>query len=189
MPRHGVGATSGWPGSDWIEDILLQRSGPAVYEQWATGELPWRSPEVREAWKTWGRLIAPGGSDAQAAAALANDFQGNDGKGLLTADGQGCAREHQGSFVRRLYGKDIAFVPTTEAVPELANDRNAYEVAGDMAALFRDTEGSRSLITFLTGDTARATWARAVPERNRPFFPVSVGAYGDAWANRPSTRP
>ncbi|WP_093800412.1 extracellular solute-binding protein [Streptomyces sp. Wb2n-11] len=180
----GSGATSGWPGSDWIEDILLQRSGPAVYEQWATGELPWRSPEVRGAWKTWGRLIAPGGSDAQAAAALANDFQGNDGKGLLTADGRGCAREHQGSFIRRLYGKDVAFVPTTEAVPELANDRNAYEVAGDMAALFRDTEGSRSLITFLTGDAARATWARAVPERNRPFFPVSVGAYGDAWANR-----
>ncbi|MBT2489096.1 extracellular solute-binding protein [Streptomyces sp. ISL-96] len=175
----GSGATTGWPGSDWIEDILLQKSGPAVYEQWATGELAWGSGEVREAWKTWGRLIG-----SRADAALRSDFEGNDGKGLLKRTGGGCGREHQGSFVRRLYGKDIAYAPTTKAVAELDNNRGAYEVAGDMAAMFRDTAGARALITFLTGDEARATWARAVPERNRPFFPVSVGSYGDAWANR-----
>ncbi|MFE9398576.1 extracellular solute-binding protein [Streptomyces flavidovirens] len=177
----GSGATSGWPGSDWIEDILLQKSGPAVYEQWATGELPWGSPEVREAWETWGRLI---GGGSQADAALSNDFDGNDHRGLLKRSGDGCRREHQGSFIRRLYGKDITYVPTSKAVAGLHNERGAYEVAGDMAALFRDTEGARALLTFLTGDQARATWAKAVSERNRPFFPVSVGSYGDAWANR-----
>lgn len=177
----GVGseATTGWPGSDWIEDILLQRSGPAVYEEWATGRRPWKSGEVREAWKTWGRLIG-----SRADAAFGNDFDGNDGKGLLKRSGDGCRREHQGSFIRRLYGEDITYVPTTEAVAELDNDRGAYEVAGDMAALFSDSQGARTLLTFLTGDQARATWARAVPERNRPFFPVSAGTYGDAWANR-----
>ncbi|MGX1885280.1 extracellular solute-binding protein [Streptomyces sp. NPDC055287] len=181
----GSGATTGWPGSDWIEDILLQKSGPAVYEQWATGELPWSSDEVREAWETWGRLIAPGGGrGSRANAALTHDFDGNDGKGLLKRSGGGCGREHQGGFIRRLYDKDIAYVPTTEAVAELDNNRDAYEVAGDMAALFSDTDGARALITFLTGDQARDTWARAVPERNRPFFPVSVGAYGDSWSNR-----
>ncbi|GGX40344.1 extracellular solute-binding protein [Streptomyces chryseus] len=180
----GSGATSGWPGSDWIEDILLQKWGPDVYELWATGELPWDSDEVRTAWETWGRLMAPGGDRSQADAALGNNFNGNDGKGLLKRSGDGCRREHQGSFVRRLYDEDITYVPTTRAVAELRNERGAYEVAGDMAALFDDTSGARALITFLTGDEARATWARAVPESNRPFFPVSVGSYGETWANR-----
>ncbi|MGR8010011.1 extracellular solute-binding protein [Streptomyces hypolithicus] len=191
----GSGATSGWPGSDWIEDILLQKSGPALYEQWATGELPWNSREVRTAWETWGRLLTSGGP-AQTSAALGNGFEGRDGKGLMArgdggagagseeAGDGGCVREHQGSFIRRLYGNDVTFTASASAVAGLANNRGAYEVAGDMAALFRDTAGARSLLTFLTGEQARGTWARAVPERNLPFFPASVGSYGDAWANR-----
>ncbi|MGW7053864.1 extracellular solute-binding protein [Streptomyces sp. NPDC054887] len=180
----GSGATTGWPGSDWIEDILLQKHGPEVYELWATGELAWTSRKVRDAWETWGRLMAPGGDRRQVDAALANDFNGPDGRGLLRRSGDGCRREHQGSFVRRLYDEDIAYVPTSRAVPGLRNARGAYEVAGDMAALFDDTAGARALITYLTGDQARATWARAVPEGSRPFFPVSVGSYGEGWSNR-----
>ncbi|WP_274559630.1 extracellular solute-binding protein [Streptomyces spiramyceticus] len=177
----GSGATSGWPGTDWIEDILLQRSGPAVYEQWATGELSWESEEVRDAWETWGRIITAEGGRA-GAAALRNGFEGNDGKGLLKRKGE-CVREHQGSFARRLYDQDVRFTPSAKAVGGLANERGAYEVSGDMAAMFRDSGSARELLTFLTGDAARETWA-GMDERSRPFFPVSVGPYGDAWANR-----
>ncbi|MBT2505479.1 extracellular solute-binding protein [Streptomyces sp. ISL-98] len=181
----GSGATSGWPGTDWIEDILLQRSGHAKYEQWVTGEISWESKEVRDAWETWGRIITADGGRAGAAAALRNGFEGNDGKGLLKRKGE-CVREHQGSFARRLYGDDVRFTPSAEAVGELGkgNGRGAYEVAGDMAAMFRDSGAARELLTFLTGEAARASWAGNVAERNRPFFPVSVGPYGDAWANR-----
>jgi alpha-glucoside transport system substrate-binding protein len=29
--------TSGWPGSDWIEDILLRQFGTDIFDQWASG--------------------------------------------------------------------------------------------------------------------------------------------------------
>ncbi|WP_434590918.1 hypothetical protein [Streptomyces sp. A5-4] len=180
----GSGGTSGWPGSDWIEDILLQQSGPHVYEVWATGALSWQAPAVRRAWETWGRIITAGGS-GQADAALSNYFEANDRKGLLKPPAAGgCAREHQGSFIRRLYGPEVRFTPTADAVAELANDRGAYEVAGDMAAMFRDSAGARELLTFLTGKDARTAWPDKTGERNRPFFPASAGTYLEEWGNQ-----
>jgi alpha-glucoside transport system substrate-binding protein len=53
-----AGSTSGWPGTDWLEDILLDQAGPVVYDKWARVRLPWTSPEVRRAWQTWGQLLA-----------------------------------------------------------------------------------------------------------------------------------
>ncbi|MFE0425814.1 extracellular solute-binding protein, partial [Streptomyces sp. NPDC058953] len=43
------GATSGWPGTDWVEDILLQQAGPRVYEKWANGGGVWSPPPRGEA--------------------------------------------------------------------------------------------------------------------------------------------
>ncbi|MEN8649190.1 hypothetical protein ABCR94_00705 [Streptomyces sp. 21So2-11] len=190
----GSGATSGWPGSDWIEDILLQQAGPRVYENWATGALSWQDDHVRSAWKTWGRIVTAGSHD-QAKDALANNFKATDDKGLLKPPpAAGCTREHQGSFIRGLYGPEVRFVTTTDAVRELANDRRAYEVAGDMAAMFRDSAEARKLLTFLTDKEARTAWASDADgdgddngngdKRNRPFFPVSVGKYSEEWGNR-----
>lgn len=42
------GAT-GWVATDWIEDIMLRIHPPEVYDQWVAGELPFNSPEVKEA--------------------------------------------------------------------------------------------------------------------------------------------
>lgn len=42
------GAT-GWVATDWVEDIMLRIHPPEVYDQWVAGELPFNSPEVKEA--------------------------------------------------------------------------------------------------------------------------------------------
>src|SRR5204863_7061964 len=51
------GAASGWPGTDWIEDIVLRQAGPDKYDQWWQGTLPWTSPEIKTAWETWGKIV------------------------------------------------------------------------------------------------------------------------------------
>jgi alpha-glucoside transport system substrate-binding protein len=45
---ESAGAT-GWVATDWIEDIMLRIHPPEVYDQWVAGELPFNSPEVKEA--------------------------------------------------------------------------------------------------------------------------------------------
>src|SRR6202162_5883786 len=48
------GSASGWPGSDWVKEIVLSQSGPTVYDAWWQGKQKWTSPEIKLAWQTWG---------------------------------------------------------------------------------------------------------------------------------------
>jgi len=93
----GSGATSGWPGTDWLEDILLQQQGSETYEKWATGGLSWNSPEVRQAWTTWGRMVGAGDT-TYSLPALTTEYE-NASAGVMDKP-PSCLLEHQASFVR-----------------------------------------------------------------------------------------
>ncbi len=107
-------ATSGWPGTDWIEDILLHRAGPDVYTEWATGRLSWRDPRVRDAWTTWAALLGKR-SKASVDQSLTMSYVGtpdpaaNGGgapRGLLGSMTPRCTHEHQSAFIRYVYADD-----------------------------------------------------------------------------------
>jgi alpha-glucoside transport system substrate-binding protein len=40
---------TGWPATDWLEEIMLRTTSLENYDRWTTGELPFTSPEVRNA--------------------------------------------------------------------------------------------------------------------------------------------
>jgi len=52
------GSASGWPATDWIEDIVLRTAGPEKYVDWYSGKLAWTSPEIKKAWQIWGEIVA-----------------------------------------------------------------------------------------------------------------------------------
>ncbi|MFI6033555.1 ABC transporter substrate-binding protein [Streptomyces sp. NPDC051315] len=134
------GATSGWPGTDWVEDILLQQAGPGVYAQWATGDLAWTDARVRRAWETWGDLVGAG-DRKRAERVLKDDF------------GQDCPRErleHQGSFRAADWKRvDGDFVHSAQVIPGARPDAGHWEVSGDLAALLNATDEAKELIRFL----------------------------------------
>ncbi|MEV5598642.1 hypothetical protein [Streptomyces sp. NPDC052496] len=164
------GPTSGWPGTDWIEDLLLQKFGPAVYEDWATGGLPWTSEEVRRSWQAWRDVLAKEGPKAPEKA-ISTQFEslGGGRYGLLNTGR--CTLEHQGSFIRRHYGDDVLPAPTRTFVPGLPADLKAFEVSGDMAAVFRPSDAAWDLLRELTSRPARDVWAAKAAPGARPFFP------------------
>lgn len=43
------GASTGWVGTDWIEDIMLRTAGPEVYDQWINHEIAFNDPAVKKA--------------------------------------------------------------------------------------------------------------------------------------------
>ncbi len=51
------GDATGWPGTDWIEDMVLRTAGPDVYEQWYTHEIPFNDPQIVEAFDTAGEIL------------------------------------------------------------------------------------------------------------------------------------
>ena len=42
------GNATGWPGTDWVEDILLRTAGPEYYDRWVEHEVPFNDEPVQE---------------------------------------------------------------------------------------------------------------------------------------------
>lgn len=193
-------SASGWPGTDWIEDIMLSRYGPDVYDRWVDGVQPWTSDEVRGAWRTWGELLVIGatpgsaGPDGAMSALLTPYDQA--GAGLVAATPR-CGLEHQASFAAAWYGAapdkpvsgvDYDFVPFPAFQPPGISGTEApaaatREVAGDVMAMFGDTPQARELIAYLAGTEAQTLWVRegslspnrGVPLTAYPSHPVAQG--------------
>jgi len=51
------GDATGWLGTDWIEDLLLAGAGPEAYDRWTFHDIPFDSPEVREAFQRLDRIM------------------------------------------------------------------------------------------------------------------------------------
>src|SRR4051794_5125210 len=45
----GSEGSTGWPATDWIEDIMLRTAGPDVYDKWVKHEIPFNDPAVKKA--------------------------------------------------------------------------------------------------------------------------------------------
>ncbi|MER6343784.1 ABC transporter substrate-binding protein [Streptomyces sp. NPDC001595] len=133
------GATSGWPGTDWVEDILLQQAGPGVYEDWANGKLPWTADAVEDAWTTWGEMVGAGGPAAE--------------KALTAGFGEPCdpsRLEHQASFRADDWEREGGdYVHSSAVVPDVGEEAGAWEISGDLAALLNPTDEAEQLIRYL----------------------------------------
>jgi alpha-glucoside transport system substrate-binding protein len=158
----GSGASSGWPGTDWIEAFVLRQSGPDVYDEWVAGRLRWSSPEIRSAFLSYGSVVADGVVAGGPNEALRAHFS-EVGDGLLTSP-PSCLLMHQGSFittyldaaVRRLGGA-YDFMPFPAIDPRY---KDALIGAGDLFALLRDSPGGRELIQYLVSAEAQSIWVR-----------------------------
>jgi alpha-glucoside transport system substrate-binding protein len=92
------GEATGWPATDWLEDVLLRTAGPDVYDQWVNHEIPFNDQQVADALDEVGGILrndayVNGGiGDVKSIATTA--FQ--DG-GLPIVDGE-CAMHRQAGF-------------------------------------------------------------------------------------------
>jgi alpha-glucoside transport system substrate-binding protein len=155
------GAASGWPGTDWIEDIVLRTAGPEKYDQWWGGTLKWTSPEIKAAFQTFGDVVgdAYGGSNT----VLTTNFE--KGGDPLFASPPGCEFHHQASFITGLgafkthkAGTDYNFFPFPDIDPQYTG---AIEGAGDLFGMFHDTPEAKSLMKYLVTAPAQDIWVKA----------------------------
>ena len=51
------GDATGWPATDWIEDVMLRTQGPEVYDQWTTHEIPFNDPRIVDAVDRAGTIL------------------------------------------------------------------------------------------------------------------------------------
>ena len=177
------GAASGWPATDWLEDIVLRQAGPAKYDEWYQGKLKWTSPEIKKAWQTWGEVVAqPGIAFGGKQFILSTNF-GNGGDPMFR-NPPGCYMHHQASFITDFFVKgnpslkpvqDFAFF----AFPDIdAKNAGALEVGGDLFGQFKDTPQARALMKYLTTAEAQSIWVKRGGALS-PNKKVDVAQYPD----------
>jgi alpha-glucoside transport system substrate-binding protein len=51
------GEATGWPLTDWLEDVMLRENGPQVYDQWVSHAIPFNGPQVSAALDRVGSVL------------------------------------------------------------------------------------------------------------------------------------
>jgi alpha-glucoside transport system substrate-binding protein len=98
-----AGGDTGWPATDWMEDIMLGSAGTETYTQWINHEIPFTDPAVVHAGELFGEAMFTegyvlGGAENTPATAFA------DAPAPLFEDPPGCFMHRQASFITAFFG-------------------------------------------------------------------------------------
>ncbi|MEM6695368.1 MAG: ABC transporter substrate-binding protein [Pseudomonadota bacterium] len=157
----GSGGATGWPATDWMEDLMLRTHPPEVYDMWTSNEMPFTDPRVIEVMNKFGEIAlnddkVAGGSDAVAA----TDFRDSPG-GLFTSPPQ-CFMHRQASFIPTFFpdGTEIGVDADFFYFPPAGDVDLGNPVlgAGTFAFIMTDNEASRSFIEWLKTPIAHEVW-------------------------------
>jgi alpha-glucoside transport system substrate-binding protein len=173
-----AGAGSGFPGSDVIQQIVLNEQGEDYYDAIVSGETPFTDAGMKDAWEKFGQLALTEGYTVQGSAAAINATNFQDAVQPVYTDPAGAAMVPLGGFA-------TAFIK--ERFPEAApvTDYDFFTWPGGMvtgganiAYAFNSDPDTCSFLTYIAGAEAQQVWVErggftSVNEQ------VSLDAYPD----------
>ncbi|KRC33072.1 MULTISPECIES: ABC transporter substrate-binding protein [Oerskovia] len=188
----GSGEATGWPATDWMEDVVLRTAGPEVYDQWVNHEIPFNDPQIAEALATVGTVLknddyVNGGIGDVSSIATTEFTEG----GLPILDGL-CYMHRQASFYQANWpeGTTVAEDGDVFAFYFPGNDTEAKPVlgGGEFVVSFADRPEVQAFQAFLTSpewSNAKATatpqgWISANKELDKSLLqsPIDQLSYG-----------
>jgi alpha-glucoside transport system substrate-binding protein len=127
-------AASGWPATDWLEDIMVRRWGGDVYGQWFRHEIPFNDPMVAEAFDIFGEIFfgegfVLGGTDGVAAISF------RDTPLPAFNDPPSCLMFKQGSFIANYFPEGGEGIMKTFPFPDIEGNTGAMG-GGDTIIVF-----------------------------------------------------
>lgn len=189
------GGATGWVATNWIEDIMLRLHGGDTYDQWTSGELPFDSPEVTEAFEQAGEIFftdeyvlggATGIVNTPFGAAAAPMFQ----------DPPACAFHRQAGFIEGSFEGEFGTDYNVTIMPSIGGNGGAV-FSGDVAAILTDSEAAGDLVEFLISTEGQEAWhshegsgslsVRADFDANN-YPNASLAQQGELLANAPVAR-
>lgn len=162
------GEATGWPATDWLEDVLLRSVGPDVYDQWVAHEIPFNDPQVVESLDNVGAILKNdkyvNGGIGDVSSIATTAFQ--DG-GLPILDGK-CALHRQASFYAANWpeGTDVSENGDVFAfyLPPMGDEFGSPVLGGgEFVAAFSDAPEVQAFQTYLSSDQWANEKAKATP--------------------------
>ncbi len=158
----GSGGATGWPATDWMEDIMLRTQKPEVYDGWVKNTVKFTDPAVINAMEIFGSFAKNDAYvDGGAAGVASVDFRDSP-KGLFSSPPK-CYMHHQASFIPAFFPEgtklgtdaDFFYMPTYAAMADLGKPVLG---AGTLFTITKDSKASRAFIDFLKMPLAHEIW-------------------------------
>jgi alpha-glucoside transport system substrate-binding protein len=148
-------AATGWPATDWVENLILIQQGADFYNEWVAHEVPFDAPEVQQALETMETLLLAEGRTNGGRQSIASNNFGTAANPMFD-NPPGCFMYRQGNFVAQegtFPDEVIADIDNVVGVfpmpGESAEDRPVLG-GGDLAGIFsKDNEAAQELVKFL----------------------------------------
>ncbi|RKS77554.1 alpha-glucoside transport system substrate-binding protein [Motilibacter peucedani] len=173
----GSGDATGWPGTDWLEDVLLRTAGADVYDKWVNHTIPFNDPQVATALAKVGSIIKNpkyvNGGLGDVKSIATTEFS-EAGQPIL--DG-GCWMHRQASFYAANWpkGTDISEHGDVYAfyLPPIDPSKGKPVLgAGEFVASFRDAPEVSAFRTYLSSPE----WANIKAKLSSGWVSANKGA-------------
>jgi alpha-glucoside transport system substrate-binding protein len=177
------GEATGWPITDWHEDMMLRLHGPEVYDQWVAHEIPFDGPESTQALDAVGNYLKNedyvNGGLGDVRSIATTTFQD---AGLPILDGN-CSLHRQASFYAANWpeGTEVAedgdvfafYLPgeTAEEKPVLGG--------GEFVLAFSDEPAVQAFQSYLSSDL----WANNKAEAGSGWVTANTGVDPEKFAS------
>ena len=157
----GSGDATGWPATDWVEDLMLRTQSPTVYDGWVTNDIKFNDPRVVSAIETFGKFAKNNKYvDGGMVAVGATDFRDSP-KGLFTIPPR-CYMHRQASFIPAFFPKsvkvgvdaDFFYFPAYST----KNLGNPVLGGGTLMAMTKDSRAARAFMEYLQHPISHEIW-------------------------------
>ncbi|WP_029041724.1 ABC transporter substrate-binding protein [Cucumibacter marinus] len=157
----GSGGATGWPATDWMEDLMLRTHSPEDYDAWVSNDLKFNDPKIIEVMELFGSIAKNDEMVAGGAAAVGTTDFRESPLGLFSVPAE-CYMHHQASFIPSFFPEgtelgvdaDFFYFPAYEGKdlgkPVLG--------AGTLATITKDSEAARAFIEFLGNPISNEIW-------------------------------
>ncbi|MEM9974249.1 MAG: ABC transporter substrate-binding protein [Pseudomonadota bacterium] len=177
----GSGGATGWPATDWVEEMMLRTQPPEVYDQWVSNEIPFTDERVLAAIDEFGYFARNDDYVAGGAGVVASTDFRDSPKGLFASPPQ-CYMHRQASFIPAFFPEGTVMGDDADFFyfPAYAEKDLGSPVlgAGTLFAITNDSPGAQALIEWLKTPIAHEVWMA-----QQGFLTPHTGVNTDLYAN------
>ncbi len=146
----GSDAATGWPGTDWIEDIMVRTAGADVYNQWVNHDIAFNDPAVVNAFdrlaEIWqGEDFVLGGLEGVSAI----DFR--DAPDPMFNEPPSCMLHRQASFIANFFPEGVESGTDADFFNFPAIDSDGAMGGGELAIVFNNRPEVAALLEAYAG--------------------------------------
>jgi len=155
----GSDAATGWPGTDWIEDLMLRTQPPEVYDGWVDNSIKFNDPRViatidAYGWFAKNEAYVDGGTKAVATVSFKDSPKG------LFGSPPKCYMHRQASFIPAFFPEGKQEEADFFYFPSYASKKLGNPVlgGGTIMTITKDSKAARAFMEYMQHPQASEIW-------------------------------